>query len=48
LECAVVDRVSSADIKGFNKVVAALEQIAHQRVGSGNARPNRKREKATV
>jgi DNA-binding MarR family transcriptional regulator len=32
LERAVVNRVSAADIKGFNKVVAALEQEAHQRV----------------
>jgi DNA-binding MarR family transcriptional regulator len=35
LERAVVYRVSAADIKGFNKVVAALEQEAHRRVGSG-------------
>ena len=45
LERAVVRRVSAADIKGFNKVVAALEQEAHQRVGRG-ARPSRKRKKA--
>jgi DNA-binding MarR family transcriptional regulator len=32
LERAVVHRVSAADIKGFNRVVAALEQEAHQRV----------------
>src|SRR6266550_4201434 len=31
LERAVVNRVSAADIKGFNKVVAALEQEANQR-----------------
>jgi DNA-binding MarR family transcriptional regulator len=31
LERAVVRRVSAADIKGFNKVVAALEQEADQR-----------------
>ena len=42
LERAVVCRVSAADMKGFNKVVAALEQEAHQRVGSRRARPNRK------
>jgi DNA-binding MarR family transcriptional regulator len=30
LERAVVRRVSAADIKGFNKVVAALEQEAHR------------------
>jgi DNA-binding MarR family transcriptional regulator len=32
LERAVVRRVSAANIKGFNKVVATLEQEAHQRV----------------
>jgi DNA-binding MarR family transcriptional regulator len=42
LERAVVCRVSAADMKGFDKVVAALEQEAHQRVGSRRARPNRK------
>ena len=46
LERAVVHRVSAADIKGFNRVVAALEQEAHQRVGSKDARRNRKRQKA--
>jgi hypothetical protein len=46
LERAVVHRVSAADIKGFNRVVAALEQEAHQRVGSRGARPSRKRKKA--
>jgi DNA-binding MarR family transcriptional regulator len=40
LEQAVVYRVNAADIKGFNKVVAALEQEAHQRVGSKGARPS--------
>jgi hypothetical protein len=40
LERAVAHRVSAADIKGFNKVVAALEQEAHQRVGSKGARPS--------
>ena len=48
LERAVVHRVSAADIKGFNRVVAALEQEAHQRVGSKDARRNRKRQKAAV
>jgi DNA-binding MarR family transcriptional regulator len=47
LERAVVRRVSATDIRGFNKVVAALEQEANQRVGSRSARPNRKRKKAT-
>ena len=37
---------AAADIKGFNKVVAILEQEAHQRVGSRGARPNPKRKKA--
>ena len=32
LERAVARRVNAADIRGFNKVVAALEQEAHQRV----------------
>jgi DNA-binding MarR family transcriptional regulator len=31
LERAVVDRVSRADVKGFNRVVTALEQEAHRR-----------------
>jgi DNA-binding MarR family transcriptional regulator len=30
LERAVVRRVNATDIKGFNKVVAALEQEAHR------------------
>jgi DNA-binding MarR family transcriptional regulator len=34
LERAVLHRVSAADIKGFNNVVAVLEQEAHQRVGA--------------
>ena len=46
LERAVVRRVSAANIKGFNKVVAVLEQEAHQRVGSKSARPSGKRKKA--
>jgi DNA-binding MarR family transcriptional regulator len=48
LEHAVLHRVSAADIKGFNRVVAALEQEAHQRVGSRGPRLNRKREKAAL
>jgi DNA-binding MarR family transcriptional regulator len=45
LERAVVRRVSAADIKGFNKVVATLEQEAHRRVGSRGPQrdPKRKR-----
>jgi DNA-binding MarR family transcriptional regulator len=45
LERAVVRRVSAAHIKGFNKVVATLEQEAHRRVGSRGTRrdPKRKR-----
>jgi DNA-binding MarR family transcriptional regulator len=46
LERAVAHRVSAADIKGFDKVVAALEQVAHQRVGSGGPQASRKRKKA--
>ncbi|KAF5409107.1 MAG: MarR family protein [Candidatus Udaeobacter sp.] len=42
LERAVVRRVSAANIRGFNKVVATLEQEAHQRVGSRSAGRNRK------
>jgi DNA-binding MarR family transcriptional regulator len=44
LERAVVRRVSAANIRGFNKVVATLEQEA-QRVGSRSAGRNRKRKK---
>ena len=47
LERAVIQRVTSADVKGFNRVVATLEQEAHQRCGSKGARPIRKRKKAT-
>jgi DNA-binding MarR family transcriptional regulator len=43
LERAVVRRVKAADIKSFNKVVAALEQEAHQRIGSRRARQKRKK-----
>jgi DNA-binding MarR family transcriptional regulator len=46
LERAVVHRVSAADIKGFNNVVAALEQEAHQRLGFRGARPGRNRKAA--
>jgi DNA-binding MarR family transcriptional regulator len=48
LERAVIHRVSAADIKGFERVAAALEQEAHQRVGLGDARPNRKRKKEVL
>src|SRR5215813_6761059 len=48
LEQAVVHRVSAADIKGFNKVVTALEQEAHGRVGSRDRRSIRKRKKAAL
>jgi DNA-binding MarR family transcriptional regulator len=37
LERAVVHSVSAADIKGFNRVVAALEREAHQRAGKRHA-----------
>ena len=46
LERAVMDRVSAADMKGFNKVVATLEQEAHYRVGSARTRATRKRKQA--
>jgi len=46
LERAVVRRVKAADVRGFNKVVAILEQEAHRRVGSGRARTSRKRKRA--
>ena len=46
LERAVFHRVSATDIKGFNRVVAALEQEAHQPVGSRRTRASRKRRKA--
>jgi hypothetical protein len=48
LERAVVQRVSAADIKSFNKIVTVLEQEAHQRVGSRGARPSRRRKKAAL
>lgn len=43
LERAVMKRVNAADMKGFNKVVATLEQEAHHRVGSARTRATRKR-----
>ena len=33
LERAVIHRVSAADVKGFNRVVTALEHEAHKRCG---------------
>jgi DNA-binding MarR family transcriptional regulator len=48
LERAVVRRVRVADVKGFNKVVAVLEQEARQRVGSRGTRSSRKRNKAAA
>jgi DNA-binding MarR family transcriptional regulator len=48
LERAVSRRVSAADIKGFDKVVAALEQEAHRRCGSTDGRHSRNRKKAAV
>jgi DNA-binding MarR family transcriptional regulator len=48
LELAVARRVSATDIKRFIKVLTALEQEAHDRVGSRRARPNRKRTKAVL
>ncbi len=48
LERAVVRRVNATDLRGFNKVVAALEREAHQLVGSRGAQLNRKRRKAAT
>jgi DNA-binding MarR family transcriptional regulator len=48
LERAVARRVSATDIKRFIKVITALEQEAHDRVGSRRARPNRKHTKAVL
>jgi DNA-binding MarR family transcriptional regulator len=48
LERAVIHRVSAADIKGFNRVVASLEQQAHERVSSGDNRRRRERKKPAL
>lgn len=48
LEKAVGKRVSAADVKGFNRVVAALEHEAHQRVRSGRVKSNVKRKKTAL
>jgi DNA-binding MarR family transcriptional regulator len=48
LERAVVHRVSAGEIKAFNKVVTALEQEAHQRVGSRGTRRNPKRKRKAL
>jgi DNA-binding MarR family transcriptional regulator len=48
LERAVARRVSAADIKGFNKVVAGLEKEAHLRVGSRGTRRNPKRKRKAL
>jgi DNA-binding MarR family transcriptional regulator len=48
LERGVARRVSATDIKRFIKVLTALEQEAHDRVGSRRARPNRKRTKGVL
>ena len=45
LERAVIHRVSAADIKGFNRVIAILEQEAHHRCGSKDIRRSRERKK---
>jgi hypothetical protein len=41
----VIRRVRAADIKGFNRVIEALEQEAHQRCNSKSIRPSRDRKK---
>ena len=46
LERAVTRRVNAADIRGFMRVVTALEQEAHGRVGFTRTRATRKRKKA--
>jgi DNA-binding MarR family transcriptional regulator len=46
LERAVARRVNAAEIRAFKKVVAALEQEAHERVGFTRTRATRKRKKA--
>jgi DNA-binding MarR family transcriptional regulator len=46
LERAVTCRVNAADIRGFKKVVAALEHEAHERVGFTRTRATRRRRKA--
>src|SRR5262245_46159733 len=48
LECAVIRRVSATDIDGFDRVVAALEQEAHQRCGSRGIRRNREHKRAAL
>jgi DNA-binding MarR family transcriptional regulator len=48
LERAVIRRVRAVDMKGFNNVVAALEQEAHRRVASRGARPSHKRKKSAL
>lgn len=45
LERAVINRVSAADINSFNRVVAVLEQQAHQRCGLKGIRQDRRRKK---
>jgi DNA-binding MarR family transcriptional regulator len=45
LERAVVRRVNASDVRGFNRVVAALEQEAHQRASSRGAQLNLTRKK---
>jgi DNA-binding MarR family transcriptional regulator len=46
LERAVARRVNAADIRGFKKVVTALEQEAHERVGFTRTRASRRQKKA--
>jgi DNA-binding MarR family transcriptional regulator len=48
LERAVARRVNATDIKRFIKVVTALEEEAHERVGPRRARPNRTRKKSAL
>jgi len=48
LERAVIHRVTDADIKGFDRVIAALEQEAHQRCNSKSIRRSRERKKTAA
>jgi len=48
LERAVIRRVSAADIKGFDRVVAALQQEAHQLCGPKGGQWSRERKKAAA
>ena len=48
LERAVIRRVSAADVNGFNRVVTALEEEAHQASAPKNIRGSGKRMKGAL